>query len=124
MTGPKGIVLGLLPPQELGDAPLLAELIEVGAPAGQHLVGVSLVTDVEHQPIPGRVERVVDAGDELDGAEARCQVAARLRHALDDLGADLVRHLGEHVPGESPQVLGRVDPLQQLPLGHRSLRTA
>ncbi len=59
--------------------PSCADAVEVLAPAGEHLVRIALVADVEDEAVARRVEDVVERGDQLDGAEARREVAAGLR---------------------------------------------
>ncbi len=51
VAGTEVVVLGFGAPQELGDAVLLPDGVEGQSPAGQHLVRVALVADVEHEAI-------------------------------------------------------------------------
>ena len=54
---------------------------------------MTLVADVEHEPIARRVEYVVNGRDELDGAEARGQVPTGLRNIGQDGIAQLAGEL-------------------------------
>jgi len=78
--------------------------IESVAAAGQHLVRVTLVADVEHEAVARRVEHVVDRGQELDGAEARGQMSAGARNALDDFVADFSGDLFRLLFRQLPEV--------------------
>jgi hypothetical protein len=119
------VVVGrFLAPQELRDAALGADAGEAVAASGEQLVGVALVTDVEDEPVARRVEHVVQRGDELHGAEARGQVAARARDALDDRLTQLAGHLRDLLPGQRAQVCRRCDAVQQTLAAHSRLRTA
>jgi hypothetical protein len=105
VAGAEGVVLGLRSAEELGDAVGLADPIEGLAPPREHLVGIALVTDVEDQAIPRRVEDIVNRGQQLDGAQARREVAAGLRHGPHDLLAQLAGDLLDLLPSELSQVL-------------------
>jgi hypothetical protein len=52
-------------------------------------VAVGLVADVPHDAVAKAVVDVVQCDGQLDGAEARREVAAGLRAHVDDLGAQL-----------------------------------
>ena len=54
-----------------------------------------MVTDVPDEPVVRRVEDVVECDRQLDRAEVRRQVAAGLRHALNDEIAQLAGELLE-----------------------------
>src|SRR5207245_2246455 len=86
------VVLGLAPHEESRDAAELTERVELIPPASEHLVDVRLMTGVPHDLVARRIEHPVQRNGELDGAEARADVAAGLLHALDrevaDLGAE------------------------------------
>ena len=83
------------------------------AAAGQDLMGIGLVADVEDDLVGGRVVDVMEGRDDFHGAEARCEVAGVFRaaadHVIPDLGAEhlQVRH------GEALEVGGAVDPVQK-----------
>ena len=84
--------------------PLLAQLVELPGPAGEHLVRVALVPDVEQQPVrPGRVRAevvdVVQGERELDHAEVGGEVPAVLADGVEDAVA--------HFAGERLQLVHR-----------------
>ena len=71
-----------------GEPAARAELREV-LPPGEQLVDVRLVAGVEDEGVGGRVEDAVDRDRQLDDAEVRAEVAARLGDVLDEELADL-----------------------------------
>ena len=89
---------------------------------GEHLVRVALVADVEDEAVARRVEDVVERGDQLDGAEARGEVAAGARRrARRSPRAAPRRRCRTCSRGSAAQVVGRLDPVQQRSLIARSL---
>src|ERR671932_144504 len=74
VPGAEGVVVALRALEEAGEAPLLAEGLHARAPPREELVRVALVAEVPHQPIPRRVEDVVQRDRELDDAEPRADV--------------------------------------------------
>src|SRR6185369_8206992 len=72
------IVFRLFAAQEAAQAVVLAYGRELVAPPRDDLVRVSLVTDVEDQPVARRVEGVMQGEYQFDRAEARAGVAADL----------------------------------------------
>ena len=89
MRGAEGVVLALVAARKAGDAAELAQRGHALAPAGQDLVRIGLVAHVPDQPVVRRVEDVMQRDRELDRAEVRRQMAAGLRHALEDELAQL-----------------------------------
>jgi len=65
--------------------------VKLVAPAGQHLVRISLVTDVPEDLVARGVEQRVQRDGELAGAEIRPEVAADLTDRVDDVLANLLR---------------------------------
>ena len=84
------VVLRLLALGEPGEAALGADGAEPLAAAGEQLVRVGLVADVEDEPVDAASEDVVQRDDELDRAERRAEVPAGLRAGRDDLVAELL----------------------------------
>ena len=72
---------------EAGEPAFLAQRADAVAPAGQDLVRIALVADVEDQPVVRRVEDLVDGDRQFDDAEARAEMAAGPRHGVDHLRA-------------------------------------
>ena len=124
VTRSEMIVLGFASPEKFGNAPALPDAIELDPPAREHLVGVALVSHVENQAVPRRIEDVVDGGDEFHRAQAGCQVPPGLGDLFENLAANLVRYLLDLVLGQGAQVRGRFDAMKQASFTHTSLRTA
>eukprot|EP00951_Prasinocladus_malaysianus_P033242 scaffold328016_cov27-Prasinocladus_malaysianus.AAC.1 len=76
-------------------------------------MGVCLVADVKDELVVRAVEDVMHGDGELDHAEARPQVAARLGHDVDELGADLLAEGLQLVAVEVFQVDWVVDGVQE-----------
>ena len=113
------VVLGLRPAGVTGQAVPLAEGGKVTLPARQHLVDVTLVTGVEDDRVPGRVEHPMDGDGELDDAEVGPQVAAGLTDVLNQEGTDLCAELSELIEVETSQVGWAADSAQQILGGGR-----
>ncbi len=112
------IVLGLGAVAVAGQAPLLAERREVLA-SGEQLVHVRLVARVEDDRVLGRLEHAVHGQRQLDDAQVRSEVAARLGDVGDQVGADLGRQRGQLVLREGRQVRRAGDLRQQRGAGAR-----
>mmetsp|Transcript_6569 Transcript_6569/g.27608 ORF Transcript_6569/g.27608 Transcript_6569/m.27608 type:complete len:481 (-) Transcript_6569:256-1698(-) len=98
---------------EAREAALLAERGHAVAAAREDLVRVALVRDVPQDAVLGRVEDVVERDGELDDAERRAEMAARLGHLANDLPAQLVRELLELRRREPLHVRRHVDGVEQ-----------
>ena len=85
---------------EAGDAAFFVQVVE--ASAGQNLVGVALMADVEDQFVFWEVEIPVNRHRELHDPKVRREVSAIFRGLLDDLGADV---LAEQVQRTIPHLL-------------------
>ena len=92
--------------REAADAIDLAEGAESLEPAREELVGVGLVACVPDDPILRRVEQAVERDRDLDDAERRAEVAARLGDGRDDRVPDLLRQVLELGLGQ-PLEVGR-----------------
>jgi hypothetical protein len=84
-----------------------------GAPAGEHLVRVGLVADVPDQPVLRRVEDVVQGDGQFHRAEVGGEMAAGLRHRLDEELAQFLRQLRQLLALELAQFGGAVDGVEQ-----------
>ncbi len=80
-------------PREAAHPVELAKRAERLQAAGQQLVRIGLVTGVPDDPVPWRFEQPMERDRQLDDAERRAQMAARVRHRLDDRLPDLERQL-------------------------------
>ena len=107
MAAIEHVVRRLGPPREAADAVELAESPEPLETPGQELVRIGLVAGIPDDAIAGRLEQAVEGDRELNDAERRAEVTARLRDGLDDGVADLDRQLGELCLIEAAKI-GRV----------------
>ena len=89
------VMLALGAQHEAVEAAGLADGVEVLAAAGEDLVDVGLVADVEEDLVLGRVENGVKGESELDDAEVGAEVAAGFGESLDEEFADLFGELGQ-----------------------------
>ena len=65
MPGNKGIVDALIGLRKSGDAPILPQGGHLLPAAGEHLVQVTLVSHVEHQPVSTGIKHPVDGHSQL-----------------------------------------------------------
>ncbi len=91
---------------EAADAVERSEGPETLQSAREQLVRVGLVAGVPHDPVARRLQQPMEGDRELDDAEGRTEVAARLRDSRDDRFADLGGKLGQLWFGEPAQVPG------------------
>ena len=80
--------------------------------AGEHLVRIGLMRDVEDDFVVRGLEDAVQGDGQLDRGEVGASVPADRRGALDDCRAHLVREGRERGGGEGTDALGRVDVLE------------
>jgi hypothetical protein len=113
MRGAEGIVAALGALGEAGQASALAQRADAVAPAGENLVRVGLMPDVPDQPVARGVEHMMQRHRQLDHAEPGAQVTARHRHRINGLAPQLVGELSEVSLRQPPQVLRRLDLVQQ-----------
>ena len=83
------------------------------AAAGDQLVRIRLVAGIEDDLIARRVEDIVQSQGQLDDAEVPAKVASDLRDNLDDAMANLFRKLVELTAAERPEILRRIDGLEE-----------
>ena len=113
VAGAVAIVLAFGAQHEAVEAAGLADGLKPVAAAGENLVDVGLVADVEEDLVFGRVEDGMQGQRELDHAEIGAEMAAGFGESLDEEVANLLGKLG-HLRGiEALYVGGRVDGLQQ-----------
>ena len=79
------------------------------AAPGEDLVRITLVPDVPHQAVGGRVVHEVQRDGELHHAQAGAEMPAALAHRFDQVGAQLLRDGGQLGFAEAPQVGRRCD---------------
>ena len=113
MAGVEDVVLRLFALAEAGDAVVLPDGGERLAAAGDQFVRIRLMAGIEHDLVARGVEDVMQRQRQLDDAEVAAEVAADLRHHVDDRFADLLRHLRELSAVEFAQVGGSVDAVEK-----------
>ena len=117
MGGAEGIVFALGALGEAGQSAALAQGADAVAAAGEDLVRIGLMADVPDQPVARRVEHVVQGHRQLHDAEPGAEVAARHRYRVDGFLAQLVDDLAQIRLRHAPQILGRLDGVEQGRLG-------
>ncbi len=65
----KGVVRTLFPFWKTAEAAHLTERSELFPSSGDDLMGIGLVSDIPNNPIPGRIENIVDREGKFDGPE-------------------------------------------------------
>ena len=116
----KGVVRALVAHRKAGDAPVLPDGRETVAPPGEDLVSVSLVAYVPHDLVARRVEGVMQRQRQLDGAQARGQVAPHLGDHGDEIVSQFFSDDGEIAARHLLEVSRRID-VQQILVIHQDL---
>ncbi len=109
MTAIEHVVRRFAPAREATDPVERAERRKSRQTAGQELVRVGLVTRVPDDPVARRLEQPMEGDRELDHAQRRAEVAARLGDRADDRVADLGGQLGQLGLGQAAQVGGTLE---------------
>ena len=109
MAGHEEVVGAFPGVREAGEAALLAECLEARVAAGQQLVRVALVADVEDEPVAREVKCPMQRDRELDRAEVRGEVAARPVDHARDPPADVLGEAREVLGRQLPEVLRALD---------------
>ncbi len=95
MTRAEAVVLAFRAQHEAVEAIRLADGVEAVAPAGQQLMHIGLVADVEDKAIGRRIENGVQRDGQLDHAQIRPEMAAGLGQNGDEFVANLLGQLGK-----------------------------
>ena len=95
MRRSKRVVLALGTFREARKPAFLPQRAHAIATAGEYLVRIGLMADIPNQPVFRRVEDVVKCHRQLDHAKTRAEMAARMRHDVDQFGAQLRGKLGQ-----------------------------
>ena len=109
VTGTVAVVLGLGAQKEAVEAFVSPDRMDLRGAAGEHLVDVALVGDVEDEVVLRCGEHAVEGNGQLDDAEVRPQVAAGTRKRSDQRVADLFGKLEQIGLRQSLDVSGRAD---------------
>ena len=88
MTDPECIIFAFGTLGKSADTVLHAVLAESFTTTGDYLVGIGLVSDVEHELVGRSVEYIVQTDDELHGAEAWSEMSGIDGAAFDHVAAD------------------------------------
>ncbi len=118
MGSAEGIVFAFGALGEAGEAVFLAERADALTAAGQDLVRIALVSNVEDQAIIRRLEDLVDCDRQLDDAKACPQMTTRFRHGIDHLVAHFARQLRQIAVLDGLQISRELDLVQQRRIGH------
>jgi hypothetical protein len=110
VPGAKAVVRALVAPEEAGESAPLAQGRHAVAASSEDLVGISLVADVPNHPVVRRGEDVVQRHGELDHAQARRQMTAGTRDAVDQEPPQLLGETGKIGLGQATQVRRRPAP--------------
>ncbi len=78
MRGVEHVVFGFFSPQESAKPVILSYCRKLIAAAGQDLVRIRLMPDVDDQLVARRVKRVVQSHQQLDRSQACARMAADL----------------------------------------------
>ena len=107
MASSQQVVLGFLAVAETGKASRLAKSFEAGLAAGENLVGIALVPDIEHDAVAAEIKDRMQSRHEFDNAEVAAQMAPGLMHRthqeITHFGAKAFQFI--HV--QTLEVLGR-----------------
>ncbi len=113
MRGAKGVVFALDAAGEAGYAAVLSQRRHPLPPPGENLMGVGLVADIPDQAIMGRIEYIVQRHGELDRAEIGRQVAAGVRHRMNQVVTQFPGELRELLAFECAHVRRIADLLEK-----------
>ena len=106
MAGTKGVVRAFFALGKARDTVGFAQARHGRTPSGEDFVRIALVADVPHQAVIRRIEYIMECNGQLDRAEVRGQVAAGLRHAIENETAQLFGQRSELVARHTAQVSG------------------
>ena len=108
VAGPEGVVGAFVYAGEAADASQAPFVAEGFAPAGQYLVGIGLVADIEYDLVVRGVEHLVYAYNQLHRAETRTYVARVGGAATDHIFPDFAAEFLQLAFVEPAEVFGRV----------------
>jgi hypothetical protein len=104
--------------RETGKPAFLAQGANAVAPAGQDFMRITLMADIEDQPVFGRVEDLVNGNRQFHHAEAGTQMATGLRHRVNHLVAQFPCQFRQVTIVDLLEIGGEIHPVEQWGLGH------
>ncbi|ERJ64647.1 hypothetical protein HMPREF1553_02296 [Porphyromonas gingivalis F0568] len=93
MSGRECVVFAFFRRGETADAPPLAQMAEVFAPAGQDLMAVSLMSHVPDDTVVGCIEYVVQRHRKVHCAQAGAEMTGRHRQHFQNIAAEFATYL-------------------------------
>lgn len=118
MAGAEIVIFAFGPPGETGKAAFLAQRADALATAGQDLVRITLVADIEDQPVFRRVEHLMDGNRQLHHAQTGTQMPAGARHRVDHLVAQLPCQFRQVAIVDLLEIGWKIHPVKQWGLWH------
>jgi hypothetical protein len=113
VTGPEVIVFTLHATQESRETVFLPQAGQPIVAAGENLPGIPLVSHIPQDLVFGGIEGVEQRDRQLNHAETGADVAARLRHHVDEPLPHLFRQLGQLLATETLDVFRTADRLEE-----------
>jgi hypothetical protein len=108
MSNTKGIVWAFAPFRETTDTLMLSDGVKSFSPAGDQFMGISLVTHVPNNYVPGSIKNVMQCQGQFNDSQIRRQMAAIPSYSTDDFLTNLLSQLVELFNGESLEILWTV----------------
>ena len=109
VTRAVAVVLALTAEQETIQALVLANRGKAVETAGEELVDIALVADIEEKLVARRVEHTVQGDREFHDTEVRAEVTAGFGEDLDEFATNLAGELGEGFGRKGLEVGGGLD---------------
>ena len=109
MACAESVVNGFVASQKTRQSSVLFDRMQLVAPSGQYLVGISLMADVPDELVIRRVKHIMHRHRQLNGTEACTCVTADTRTRVDNKLPHLVRDLLQILDTQLPQISGRIN---------------
>ena len=118
MAGAEIVIVAFRTAGEAGKPVFLAQRADAVTTAGQDLVRITLVADIEDQSVFRRVEDLVDGNRQFHHAEAGPQMATGFRHGVNHLVAQFPRQFRQVAIVDLLEIGGKIHPVEQWCLWH------
>src|SRR6266542_1543195 len=109
------IVLALRPQKKTIETAELPHRMETVEPPCKHFVDITLVTDIHHEAVTGRVEHAMQGNRQFHNTEVWPEVTAGLGEDFDQLIAQFLCKLRQVLFTQRFAVSRRADPIEQTP---------